>query len=294
MRVQHILALTFAQVLWGANFAVLKMGLADWPPLFFVSLRLIAVGLLLTPFVGLPKRSQLPSLLLLSVILGIVHFSTLFAGLNLADAATTSIVVQIQVPISALVAAWLFDEKLHWRRWTGMVLAILGIGLLVGRPTFQGGALAIGLILAAAVSWVWANIQIKKLASEVNGWQLNAWIALFSAPPVLGLSLIMESGHLTAVQNAGINAWFAMVYQVVVVTVLCYGLWYSMMRRYPIGQVMPFTLLEPVFGATSAVLLLHEAWDWVMLLGGAVTVSGLAIIVLRRPQAVAQPVGPGT
>ena len=294
MRLQHIFALTFAQVLWGANFAVLKMGLADWPPLFFVSLRLIAVGLLLTPFVGLPKRSQLPSLLLLSLVLGIIHFGTLFAGLNLADAATTSIVIQIQVPISALVAAWLFGEKLHWRRWTGMALAIIGIGLLVGRPAFQGGILAVGLILVAAVSWVGANIQIKRLAGEVNGWQLNAWIALFSAPMVLGLSLITESGHWVAIQNAGLNAWFAMVYQVGVVTVLCYGLWYSMMRRYPIGQVMPFTLLEPVFGATSAVLLLHEGWDWIMLLGGMVTVSGLAIIVLRRPQAVEQPVGPGT
>ena len=33
MRPQHFLALAFAQVLWGANFAVLKLGLAAWPPL---------------------------------------------------------------------------------------------------------------------------------------------------------------------------------------------------------------------------------------------------------------------
>ncbi len=294
MRLPHVLALTFAQVLWGANFAVLKFGLADWPPLFFVSLRLIAVGLLLTPFVGLPKRTQLPGLIAICGVLGIIHFGALFASLDLADAATTSIVIQIQVPIAALVAAWLFGETLHWRRWTGMALALAGIALLVGRPSFQGGLPAIFLILVAAVSWVAANIQIKKLEGEISGWQLNAWVGLFSAPMVLALSLLTESGHVEAIRHARPGAWIAMAYQVGVVTVVCYGLWYSMMRRYPIGQVMPFTLLEPVFGATAAVLLLHETWDWVMVLGGLVTVSGLAIIILRRPEAVVQPVGPGT
>jgi hypothetical protein len=33
-----------------------------------------------------------------------------------------------------------------------------------------------------------------------------------------------------------------------------------------------------------AVLLLNEPWDWQMVLGALVTVSGLAIIVIRRPQ----------
>jgi O-acetylserine/cysteine efflux transporter len=66
-----------------------------------------------------------------------------------------------------------------------------------------------------------------------------------------------------------------------------------MMRRYPVSVVMPFTLLEPVFGALSGVLLLGESWDWQMVLGALVTVSGLAIIVIRRPESVEQPVGPG-
>jgi O-acetylserine/cysteine efflux transporter len=84
-----------------------------------------------------------------------------------------------------------------------------------------------------------------------------------------------------------------LAYQVIVTTALCYGLWFAMMRRYPVTQVMPFTLLEPVFGALTAVFLLNEAWDWQMVLGALVTVSGLAIIVIRRPQSVEQPVGPG-
>ena len=294
MKPQHFLALAFAQVLWGANFAVLKLGLDTWPPLFFVALRLGAVGLLLLPFVGLPKRSQLPGLLLLAVLLGVIHFGTLFTGIALADAATASIIIQIQVPLSALSAAVFFGDRIGWRRWCGMALSILGIGLLVGRPAFQGGWVAVVWMMAAAVSWVAANMQIKRLAADVGGWQLNAWPALLAAPMMLVLSTLTEQGQVETLRSAGTAAWLAMGYQVVVTTALCYGLWFAMMRRYPVSQVMPFTLLEPVFGALTAVLLLNEPYDWQMVLGALVTVSGLAIIVIRRPQSVEQPVGPGT
>ena len=67
-----------------------------------------------------------------------------------------------------------------------------------------------------------------------------------------------------------------------------------MMSRYPVSLVMPFTLLEPIFGATTAVLLLGEGWDWRMVAGALLTMAGLAIIIIRRPQVVTQPVGPGT
>jgi O-acetylserine/cysteine efflux transporter len=294
MKPQHFLALAFAQVLWGANFAVLKLGLDTWPPLFFVGLRLAAVGLLLIPFVGLPKRAQLPGLLLLAVLLGVIHFGTLFAGLRLADAATSSIIIQIQVPLSALAAALFLRDRIGWRRWSGMGLALLGIALLVGRPEFQGGWLAVGLMMAAAVSWVATNLQVKRLAAEMDGWQLNAWPALLAAPMMFVLSALIEEGQIESVRTAGTAAWISMAYQVLVTTALCYGLWYAMMRRYSVTQVMPFTLLEPVFGAIAAVILLNEPWDWQMVLGALVTVSGLAIIVIRRPQSVEQPVGPGT
>jgi O-acetylserine/cysteine efflux transporter len=293
MKPQHFLALAFAQVLWGANFAVLKLGLDTWPPLFFVALRLGAVGLLLIPFVGLPKRSQLPGLLLLALLLGVIHFGTLFTGIALADAATSSIIIQIQVPLSALAAAAFFGDRIGWRRWSGMALSILGIALLVGRPAFQGGWIAVAMILAASVSWVAANMQIKRLAADVGGWQLNAWPALLAAPMMLVLSALTEHSQVETLRTAGTAAWLAMAYQVIVTTALCYGLWFAMMRRYPVSQVMPFTLLEPVFGALTAVLLLHEPYDWQMVVGALVTVSGLAIIVIRRPQSVEQPVGPG-
>ena len=178
-------------------------------------------------------------------------------------------------------------------RLGGMALAFVGIVVLVGRPSFTGGWIGAGLMLLAAVSWVGSNLLIKRLAENMDGWRINAWVGLVAGPLMLLLSFATESGQIEAITQASLAGWTAMAYQVLIVTALCYGIWYAMMSRYPVSQVMPFTLLEPIFGATTAVLLLGESWDMRLVLGALLTMSGLAIIILRRPQAVEQPVGPG-
>ncbi len=83
---------------------------------------------------------------MLALLLGVIHFGTLFTGIAFVDAATASIIIQIQVPLSALAAAAFFGDRIGWRRWSGMALSIAGIALLVGRPAFQGGWIGVTLI----------------------------------------------------------------------------------------------------------------------------------------------------
>ena len=44
----------------------------------------------------------------------------------------------------------------------------------------------------------------------------------------------------------------ALVFQAVIVAIFSYLIWYNMMRRYPVNQVMPFTLLLPMIGVLDA------------------------------------------
>jgi O-acetylserine/cysteine efflux transporter len=293
MRPVDLLLMIMAQALWGANFAVIKLGVSDWPPLFFVAVRMILVAVLLVPLVGLPRRDQLPVLLRMCFVLGVVHWGCLFTGLTTTNAATTSIVIQIQVPISALLASWLYGDKIGWRRWSGIAIAFGGIAIIVGSPQFAGSWHGAILIFVAAIAWAVANLDIKKLSASIDGWRLKAWTGLIAAPMTLLSSLTLEHGQWHAITHVSWPAICALAYQVIIVTTLCYGIWYGMMRRYPLSLVMPFTLTEPVFGAAAAILMLGEPLTSRLVIGTVVTLAGLAIIVLRRPQAVAQPVGPG-
>ncbi len=59
------------------------------------------------------------------------------------------------------------------------------------------------------------------------------------------------------------------------------------MRRFAINQVIPFTLPVAIFGVLSRVLFFDDPLTLPILAGGACTVLGVAIIVIRRPRVLA-------
>jgi len=291
MHSRQYLALLLVAFIWGVNFAVVKIGLGHWPPLLFVGIRFVAVAAALAPFMRRLPRGKLIQVLGLSVSLGVLHFGTMFAGLRNLDAATAAIAVQIQVPFAAILAAIVFQETLHWRRIAGILTAFAGVACLAGEVHFGGGQLgSLALVIVAACVWATSSVQIKLLGDEIEILNLNGWVALLAAPQTLLASYFLETGQLDAILNANLQAWSVIAYQAIFVSVIGYSIWYRMMRQFPVNQVMPFTLLVPLFGVLSGVVMLGEHPTFLMAVGGVLTLFGVAVVVLRRPRVIA----PGT
>ena len=284
IRPLHILLFLLISVLWGFNFAIAKIGLAQLPPIFMMALRWALVGVLLAPFVK-PPRGRWRPVLLVSFTLGFLHFAMMFTGLKNVDAATAAIAIQLQVPFAALLAAFFFNDKLGWRRGLGMAVAFVGVAIIAGEPRLSGNYIPLALVIAAACIWSVANIQIKMMG-EVDGMTLNAWVGVFAAPQLALASLILEDGQFAALAAADWWALGALLYQVVAVVVVGYGTWYWMLRRYDVNQVMPFMLLVPGFGVLSGVLILGETLTSALIGGGLLTVLGVGIITFIRPKLV--------
>ncbi|HMG51779.1 MAG TPA: EamA family transporter [Inquilinus sp.] len=284
MRPLDLLLTIGVMVIWGYNFVIAKYGLAELPPLLFMALRFGVVAVLLVPFVRLP-RGRWRDVLILAVMLGLTHFSLMFTGLKHVDAAVGAIVIQVQVPASALLAMIFFKDRIGWRRALGMAIAIGGVGILAGEPRHGSALWAIGLIMLAAVVWAGANIQMKRMV-DLDPSTINGWMSLFAAPMLLVASLAIEDGQWQAVTRASEWAWMAVAFQAVIVVIFSYAIWYRLLRTYSVNQTMPYTLLVPVFGVLSGVLFLDEPPSWTLLLGGIATLIGVGIIILRRPKAV--------
>ncbi len=286
MRLADILVGLIITVFWGLNFAVSKVGLVQFPPLLMIALRFAVVAALLVPFLPMP-RGRMKEIGLYAVTLGLLHFSLMFNGLARVDAAVAAITIQIQVPFAALLSAYLLKDPPGWRRLLGMALAIGGVAILAGEPRSSSALWAIGLIIGAALIWAVSNIQMKQLA-DIDGFALNGWMALMATPMLLLASLILESGQWQAMAEADWRGWGSVVYQALIVVIFGYGFWYRLLRRYSVNQVMPFTLLVPLFGVLSGILFLGEALTWALVVGGLATIAGVAIIVFRRPRLVDQ------
>jgi O-acetylserine/cysteine efflux transporter len=286
MTLPMIGALLVVTVIWGFNFAVVKTGLNLMPAIAFVALRFALVGLLLLPWLKWPRRRVI-DLAALSVLLGVVHFSLMFTGMRGLDVSTASIAIQLQVPFAAILAAIFFNEKLRWRRLTGMAIAFAGVVLIAGEPRLAGNLLPLILVIAAACTWAGANIQIKHIGDDVDVLSLNGWVALLAAPQLALLSWAMEDGQLEAVAAADWRLWASLAFQALLVTIFGYAVWYRMMRRFSVNQVMPYTLLVPVFGVLSGVIFFDDRLTRLMLIGGLCTIIGVAIITIRRPRVIA-------
>ena len=281
------LALALAiMLMWGMNFVMAKIGLEHWPPIFFVMLRFALVAMLLLPFVRLP-RAHLLRLVALSVVLGSLHFPLMFTAMSHLDAGTAAVVVQLQVPFAALLGHFVYRDRLGWRSVFGMALAFGGVLLITGEPRLAGQLFAVALVVVAAFMFAIANIQMKNLG-ELDGNTINAWTGLFAFPQLLAISMVLETGQMESLREVTWDAIGALFYQVVIMVIISYALWYRLLRKYAVGQVMPLTLLLPILGVLSGAILLGEPMTWQKGVGGMLTVLGVGVIVIRRAR-VAEP-----
>ncbi len=68
-----------------------------------------------------------------------------------------------------------------------------------------------------------------------------------------------------------------MLFQAYPNTILGFGLWSMLMRKYPAATVAPFALFVPVAGMLGAALVLGEPLPWWKVAAGVLVMGGLAL-----------------
>ncbi|MDP2698644.1 DMT family transporter [Thalassospira sp.] len=281
MPLNAILMSLAVAVIWGINMLTVKGAVAEIPPLMLTAIRFGAVALLLVPFTRLPS-GRLGRLAILSVVFGTCHFGVLFVALALLDAGPVAIIVLLGVPFSSMLATYFFNDRLGWKRLSGMALAFIGVTLMFWDPAMAELKLPLLLVVFAALMWAVANVMIKKLG-QIDTFQLNGWIGLMAAPQLLILSLIMEPGATQAVLNASWMAWANLSFTVIMSSIVAYGFWYHLLKTHDVNQVVPWSLLAPVISVTGSFLIFDEPMGLMKIIGGATVLAGVAVIILRKP-----------
>jgi O-acetylserine/cysteine efflux transporter len=279
MRPLDTLTALLVVLIWGGNFIAMRAGALDIPPYFLLGLRLAVAAIALAWFLRSPRGIVVP-LMLIAFTMTTLHFGLALVGLQYVDAGTGAIAMQTAVPFAALIAWLLFREPLGWRRAAGMVVAFGGIVVLTGVPRIGARLDMLALMMLSAFFFSVATIQIKRLGPQ-DFMSLNGWISIFGALFAFGVSLAVETGQVTALGEARWPALVGILYMALLASVFGQGLWYRLLPRYDTNQVMPFTLLVPLLGVVFGVLLLDEAPSWRIVVGGIVTVTGVAMIVFR-------------
>jgi len=275
--------LIFINLIWGLNYIASKVGVGQVPPLVFTGLRFTCLALILAPFIRW-HRGLMGPLVVAAVFAGGLHFSLLLVGLKLAD--TVSIVAiagQLGVPFATLMSIVVLGEVVRWRRWSGILLSFSGVMVMGLDPqVFQFWQGLACVVLSALLGSI-GLMAIKQLQG-IRPLELQAWFALISAPLILIFSLIFESGQLAAIRSAHWDAWGALAFNILGASLLAHTGYFYLLQKYPVTSVSPLTVLSPLFGVLFGVTLLGDQLTTRIIVGGAMTLTGVFIIALREKQ----------
>jgi len=277
LRPLHVFAALLIVAMWGLNFTVIRFGLDEFTPFTFSAWRFLLAALPVL-FVKKPAISWGTLAGIGGFMFGgqfVFLFFAMQAGL---PPGLTSVLVQLQGPLTVVLAALFLREHATRGQWLGLAVAAVGVLLIARSVDGATNVLAIGLALLSALTWAIGNLFFRT-ARGVSMFAVTAWACVLPPLPLALVALVAEGpDHLLAPILAPTwKGWFALFYTVVPVMWLGYLIWGTLLRTYPAAKVGPISLLVPCVALGFAGWLVGEPLGGLRLLGVIVVLGGVAL-----------------
>jgi O-acetylserine/cysteine efflux transporter len=287
MPIKDIGLAVLVQVIWGVGFTSMKPFVAAFPPMLFIALVYAIIALAVTP---LAPRSTTPLrwMMLIAALGGSVQSCLLALGLSMLPASTSTLLLQLTVPFAILLSWIARIDRPNLRNGLGCAVALAGVAIVIGAPGEENSWLGVAVIAIASLSWSAAQILIR-LRCRDSGASFYAAMARHAWPQALIASLILERGQLDLIARASLGEWIGLAAIALVGFAGGYILWYKLLVRNRIDQLLPFTLLMPPIGVATGVLWFGEPLRPSLIAGGMVILLGLAVVVWPRRRRTASP-----
>jgi DME family drug/metabolite transporter len=271
------------------NFGIPALLLAFWRDLF--------VCVALVPALFLIRRS------LLRVTVSQIKFFA-FYGLILASfnsiwtlsikangAAVGTVIAYSSAGFTAILAYWLFKEKLGLHKILAVILSLSGCVLVSGAYRLEMWKLdPIGLMVGLFSGLFFAGYSL--MGKEAARRKLNPWTSLvysfafgtlfmliFNLIPILPSS----AGSINALlPHLPINGWIILIILAFVPTIFGFGLYNTSMNYIPASNANLLATLEPVLTAIEAYIFLDEQMTILQIVGGLFILSAMVVIFLEK------------
>jgi len=216
------------------------------------------------------------------LVMFVLQFFFLFMGIKAGmSPGMASFVMQVQIFFTMLFAALLWKEIPTVWQMIGGFIAFTGIGLIAINLGGTMTVLGFIFVLMAAAAWAFGNVIIKTIG-EVNIISLLVWGSFVASIPMVLLSLIIDGPYqiMPNLQQLNWQSIVAIIFIVYASTLSGYGIWGWLLKHYTVSKVVPFTLLIPIFGILSSVVILGEPLQSWKIFAGLLVISGLGINLL--------------
>jgi O-acetylserine/cysteine efflux transporter len=281
MKTRDIFIALLVPAVLGFGFVIAKPAMQYFPPYLLMGMRFSIPALILVWWFPLPKGLYF-DLFKVSFIGSTLQYGLTYTGLNIIDASSAILLVQLEVPFGIIIAFFLLKEIPTLKNIIGLVIAFIGVFILTGAPNLEGKYIGVLLVLSGAFTWALGAVMAKPLSKKIGAFALMTWLCVFSGPMLLIVSLIFDGDPIPYFLSANINSWLTVIFLGFFMQPVGYAAWYYVLKKYPVNKVMPVLLVLPVTGLLTSIFLLGEDPPKQVFLGGLVIVSGVALILFTK------------
>jgi O-acetylserine/cysteine efflux transporter len=274
--------------IWGANFVVIDEGLKGFPPFLLLCARFTVV--LFPAIFFVPRPGPWRTILQVGLFMSLGQFALLYLSLHLGmPAGLASLLVQVQVIFSIAISRVFLHERPTRQQLLGVGIGLVGLAVLVIGRASTAGLLPLVVIIGACLSWSIGNVMSRR-AQITSGFGLTVWSGIVVPIPALALAFLVNGPHSVghAVSHIGIVTILSTLYTAVCCSLFGYGAWNSLLSKYPVGSVVPFSLIVPAAGIATAWIALGQVPTASEIIGGAILLGGIATTTIQRRRAGAR------
>ena len=264
------IVLAFASVyfFWGSTFTAIRIGAAEMPPLLLAGTRFLIAGALLLAWCrwrGLrllwPRRTMLLLGLMGLLLLGGGNVGLVYAEQTVPSGLASLVLAVIPLYVALIEMFLPGGEPLPVGGWLGLGLGFAGLAGLLWPSLRYGIAgdstrlLAIGALLAGALSWAIGSLFSRRTRLPVNSFVAAAWqmLAAGAFNTLLGTALGQwPRSHLNAA------AVGSLAYLITGGSLLGYSAFIYLIEHVPVAKVSSYAYVNPMVAVLLGILFLHE------------------------------------
>jgi drug/metabolite transporter (DMT)-like permease len=280
-------------MMWGVSWPMMKLALTEVPVLTFRGLCLFCAGLIVIGLhralgrsLRVPRHQWRPLLVTGFFNITLWYLATGF-GLFYTTSGRAAMIAYTMPVWTVPIGYLLLGERPGWRRLSALALGMAGLGVLIASDVQAFGDAPLGplLVLGAAISWACGTIALKRVEWEVSTWVVVGWQCLICGLPIFIAAAIVDSGDASVP-----SLWplVAVVFNVLVPSLICYYLYYEIVRIFPTGVATIGILGIPMVGLFGGALILGEPLGWTEFVALGFIVAALGLPVLTRPESFAR------
>ncbi len=278
-------------LVWGVNWPVMKIGVAEFPPFTFRAVTLFG-GLVVLALIARAQGHSLgvePRWWRETAVLSFTNMAAWYAlsilGVRLLASGRAAILGYTLPVWAALIGFVVYRERQGPRLVVALVAAAVGVGLLLSSEVraIAGSPIGTACMLLSAAIWALGTHQLRRRSQSTPLVVLSFWMMAGAFLVCAVLSVAFE--RQLWVRWPSPAEWGAIAYNILLAYGVAQLLWFRLASGLPPVVSALSVMMIPVVGVLSGLLLLGErpGWTDAAALAAILVAIGATLIPRRDP-----------